>query len=682
MLQSLAPPSVVKLNTTHAVLSWRATLGPFSFRSEVEVDAPDNNEWENLEEDTKRAAAGLDLGPEKSTIESRAEVLEIDHVELQTCCGCQQCVSGEGGGRATADGEPAVACPCPCSRGRRGLGCWRPVYQGSRRRYEVRLKRGDALHFFRLLVRARHPPPERRGYRRPKQQHWPDSSTRSREAGTLPSPGDGFYFDAVSPAKSSPCRRRRRPRNAQATDSVVATAAAAAADSPNPDPDEAYFPEYRPHSPYARDVSEEVCSVVASSRGRAGTEPPHGNNADTASRDKAAQWFASDPVFVESPPAAALHGIGTALVLTWPPLQMFSGLERVAYIVEQWSHEDSETEPSSLKCATAVATNGHVHGNGNRNGSWTKGWNRLGNGNGSRNWNETGNGNGNRGDNRNGNRNGNWNGRRSEHGTQAGPLGRRRRRPHCRHHDLTPPKKTDSKEVFSVGTRCWFIPPSLQPGCRYWYRLRLIHEGGKSIGGPWVSHATSLPTPRCVDAGARALVLSLPRTIDERHGAIDVEQGNSDDEGEKTLSDLQSRLAHSPSRPAREGGGRQLNDRDTKTLVDIDERFSVRDGKEEEEEETGLQTRGRSEPPVVWYTLEGLETESRWVVLYRGPDPDVIVKVRRYIQHVLRGFLELWTSRLVILTVEHVSSSSTNSTNSTNQDQIWLVNMVSKYRGI
>lgn len=98
-MQSLAPPSVVRLNSTHAVLSWRAALGPFSFRSEVEVDAPDSDEWDNLEEDMKRAAgAGLDSAPENTTLVSRAEVLEVDHVELQTCCGCPQCVHGEGGG--------------------------------------------------------------------------------------------------------------------------------------------------------------------------------------------------------------------------------------------------------------------------------------------------------------------------------------------------------------------------------------------------------------------------------------------------------------------------------------------------------------------------------------------------------------------------------------------------------
>ena len=110
------------MNSTHAVLSWRATSGPFSFRSEVEVDASDSEEWANLEEDMKRAAGtGLDSAPEKTALVSRAEVLEVDHVELQTCCGCPQCVHGEGK-EAAAEGESVAPCTCPCFRGRRGLG--------------------------------------------------------------------------------------------------------------------------------------------------------------------------------------------------------------------------------------------------------------------------------------------------------------------------------------------------------------------------------------------------------------------------------------------------------------------------------------------------------------------------------------------------------------------------------
>lgn len=175
------------------------------------------------------------------------------------------------------------------------------------------------------------------------------------------------------------------------------------------------------------------------------------------------------------------------------------------------------------------------------------------------------------------------------------------------------------------------MPTSLQTGRRYWYRLRLVHEGGKSIGGPWVSHVTSLDLPRCVDAGTRALVLSLPRRIDERRGGEDAGQrtaapdGNSEDEGLKALSDLQSSLVHSPSCPAEEGGGR-LRDGETGRLVGAtSEQHSARGG-----QEAGLQRRG-TEPAVVWYTLEGLETDSRWVVLYRGPNPDIIVEVRLHI---------------------------------------------------
>lgn len=554
-------------------------MGPFSFRSEVEVDASDSEEWDNLEEDMKRAAGtGLDSAPEKTALVSRAEVLEVDHVELQTCCGCPQCVHGEGR-EAAAEGESVAPCTCTCFRGRRGLGCWRPVYQGPRRRCQVRLERGSPLHFFRLLVRARRPPPERRGYRRPKQRHWPDA-TSWREPTTSP-PVDGFSFDAMSPERSPPRRRRRRPRMRQA----VGGTDTPTTDSPA-DPDEAFFVECTSSCPHPGEVGEDGIAVASRGYGGTGTPAVANGLTDTPARDKAVQWFASDSVFVEScPPPVALHGIGTALVLTWPPLKIFSGLERVAYIIEQWSHEASAVSSSSTACATIdpVAAGGNV------------------------------------------------NGRRSEshfeRQIQTYPPGRRRRQPYHRHHHyVTPPKQVDSKEVFSVGTRCWFVPTSLETGRRYWYRLRLVHEGGKSIGGPWASHATSLDPPRCVDADARALVLSLPRAIDERHGGEDVGRqaapdGNSEDEGLKLLSDLQSSLAQSPSCPAEEDG--PLRDRETGRRVSVaNDQHLARDG-----QEAGLQKRG-IKPPVVWYTLEGLETDSRWVVLYQGPNANVIVKVR------------------------------------------------------
>lgn len=527
----------------------------------------------------KRAAGtGLDSAPENTTLVSRAEVLEVDHVELQTCCGCSQCVHGEGG-EATAEGESVAPCTCPCFRGRRGLGCWRPVYQGSRRRCQVSLERGSPLHFFRLLVRARRPPPERRGYRRPKQQHWPDAT--SWRGPTSP-PVEGFCFDAMSPEKSPPRRRRRRPRVRQA----AAGTDTPTADSPV-DPAEAFLPGYPSSCPYPREVVEDGTAVT--SRGRGGTGAPAAADGltDTPSREKEVQWFASDSVFVEScPPAVVLHGIGTALVLTWPPLEIFSGLERVAYIIEQWSHEASAISSSTTAGATTdtVAIGGDGYGR--------------------------------RPESRSGRRN------------QTDPLGRRRRHPnHRHHHDVTPPKQADSKEVFSVGTRCWFVPTSLQTRRRYWYRLRLVHEGGKSVGGPWVSHATSLAPPRCVDASARALVLSLPRVIDEKPGGEDAGQQaapGSNGEGEelKALSDLQSSLAQSPSCPAEEGDG-QLRDSETGRLVGFtNDQHSARDGQEEDGQKRG------TTPPVVWYTLEGLEIDSRWVVLYRGPNANIIIEVR------------------------------------------------------
>ena len=586
-MQSLAPPSVVRLNSTHAVLSWRAKLGPFSFRSDVRVDAPDSEEWDNLEEDMKRAAGtSLDSAPEKIALVRRVEVFEVDHVELQTCCGCPQCVHGEGG-KPTAEGKSVAPCPCSCFRGRRGLGCWRPVYQGPRRRCQVRLERGNPLLFFRLLVRARRPPLERRGYRRPKQRHWPNAT--SIRGPITPPPVQGFYFDAMSPEKSPPRRRGQRPHNRQAADGTDTPTA----DSPA-DPDEAFFPEYTTSCPYPREVREDSTAVPSSDRGRTRAPTAVNGRDDASSRDNRAQWFASDPVFVEScPPAAALHGIGTAIVLTWPPLEVMSGLERVGYIIEQWSHEASATSPSTA-CATVNTVAIGENGNRRRSESRSQRWN------------------------------------------QTDPLGRRRGQSRHRHrHDFTPPKQADSKEVFSVGTRCWFVPTSLQSGRRYWYRLRLVYEGGKSIGGPWVSHATSLAPPRCIDVGARALVLSLPRAIGERHGgedsgqqAVPVPDGNSQDEGLKVSSNLKSSLVHSPSCPTEEREG-QLGDRETGRIVGVTNQHpSVRDG-----QEAGLQKRG-TEPPVVWYTLEGLETDSRWTVLYQGPNANVIVEVRLHICHV------------------------------------------------
>lgn len=495
----MVPPSIVELSSNRVVLSWRATVGQCSIRTAISEGSTDSLQWANLEEDAKRYTDRKEQGAARCVVSaekaSTVEVFEVDHIELQTCSGCPRCICGEEDGEEEKEEEEH----------RCGLDCWRPVYEGPDSRCQVNLGRGNAIHYFRLVVRATLPPPTRRGYMRPK-------LTRlvSTEAGTSCETGIELFEVLSSPDRASPTRRRRRQRNQHQPEVVIASCSVSNENSPASISDVARSP----------------------SRKRAGAEVPAATpsveNTITAAGDNVL-WFASDSVFVDGrPPPITLHGIGTALVLTWPSYAGLSGAEQVSYILEQWSHGvGSSTSPRiwGTQEETAAANSGY---SGLENNCKFD---------------------------------------------QKSPLQFISRQRHRRRHHshLTPPKQVDAKEFFSVGTRCWYMPNCLQAGRCYWYRLGLIHEGGKSVGGPWVSHSTCVTLPWCTDVGSRDLVLSLPRAI-----------GNT---------------AWS-------------------------EQWEERKGQEHHECEEDF------ERPMVWYTLEGLTKGSGWNVLYRGPAPEVKVEVR------------------------------------------------------
>lgn len=308
-------------------------------------------------------------------------------------------------------------------------------------------------------------------------------------------------------------------------------------------------------------------------------------------------WFVSDSVFVDSrPPAVTLHGIGTALVLTWPALAGLSGGEQVSYILEQLSQATTTVTPSLNRTSP-----------------------------------------------------------RTDQGTSS-ELDRRpkSRRGHRRHHNhrrnLAPPKQVDLKEAFAVGTRCWFMPTGLKTGMRYWYRLSLIHEGGKGVGGKWVSYSTSVAPPRCVGMTSRVLVLSLPRALDDaaRSGSegesqdrrispdrqYHADNNNNNNEHLPTPRD-EKRLGVSNDAEhleAPEMDGQRLGTRSLPTGSAGDKTEEYGDA-----EDVGVTTNQhpnggeeKVEQPMVWYTLEGLLVEEkRWVALYRGPSPEVVVEVRQ-----------------------------------------------------
>lgn len=567
--QSLVPPSIVELSSNRVVLSWRATIGQCSIRTEVSEGSTDSQEWANLEEVTRRHRLA-----KPAVRASAVEVFEVDHVELQTCRGCPQCLHG-GDNRVEAEEEG--------EEHQFGLGCWRPVYQGPDCRCEVDLGQGNALHYFRLIVRARLPRPEHRGYLRPKHP-----SSLGFEAGTgrasekLGRNGGDVKFEALSSSNQTSPHRCRRRRRGQQQQPGVGVASLSDSDEPT-------------HPVGIGGYSREDGSSVHPGHGKETGGVTQGDEPATTAGDQV-QWFASDPVFVDSrPPPVTLHGIGTALVVTWPGVAGLSGAEEVSYILEQWSHAANCTIPSPTRAiehgAAAAAADGATHVPDQANAS--------------------------------------------EYTSRQ-----RRRRRHHPHHP-PPPKHVEAKEVFSVGTRCWFMPTHLQTGKRYWYRLRLVHEGGKGVGGPWISHLTCVAPPRCVQVGFRGLVLALPRAIDEgvsptpridsaRGGASDGRARSNSRSGDERSQTGQtsSTTGESKERPAAEELTRKEGDRKSED----------RDGEGGEASQTG-QSGGEGardqdsceeepETPMVWYTLEGLARTSGWRVLYRGPAPQVIVEVR------------------------------------------------------
>lgn len=550
--QSLVPPSIVELSSNRVILSWRATIGQCSIRTEVPEGSTDSQEWANLEEDT-----GQPRGAKPAVRASAVEVFEVDHVELQTCRGCPRCLHGEEYDEETDEEVMEHRC---------GLGCWRPVYQGPGCRCEIDLGRGNALHYFRLLVRAKLPPPEQRGYMRPK-----NASLIGFEAGKDQAHeelgvdrGGGRFEHMSSSNQTSPHRWRRRRRGQQQTGVGVASLS---------DSDEAT------HLDGIGGNSREDGSDVIPSRGRETGEVIQGGESTALPGDRV-QWFASDSVFVDSrPPPVTLHGIGTALVLTWPGVAGLSGAEEVSYILEQWSHAAACTisPPSKAiehRVAVAAADGGNTEGEPDQTNPFQR------------------------------------------------TTRQRQRRRHHPHHPA-PPTQVEAKEAFSVGTRCWFMPTRLQPGKRYWYRLRLIHEGGKGVGGPWVSYLTYVTPPRCVEVGSRGLVLALPRAIDE---AVPPASMNGLSRGaaegghafpKNSSGDEPQQAEHSSA--TREDGGGNIVREDGQDLND-----GQADGEGRREQEN---CEGGPETPMVWYTLEGLTRTSGWSVLYRGPAPEVIVGV-------------------------------------------------------
>lgn len=543
----------MELSSSRVVLSWRATIGQCSIRTEVPEGSTNSQEWANLEEEASRHR-----GAKPAARASAVDVFEVDHVELQTCRGCPQCLHGKEYGE---EAEEEVL------EHRYGRRCWRPIYQGPDCSCEVDLGQGNALHFFRLLVRARLPPPEQRGYMRPK--HASSIGIEAGKGRAFEDPGGdrgGGRFGDISSSNQTSTRRRRRRRRGQQQPGV---GVASRSDS---------------------DEATQFVGVVGYPRkDDPGATPSRGTGGvtqggeTTTTTGERVQWFASDSVFVESrPPPVTLHGIGTALVLTWPGVTGLSGAEEVSYILEQWSH--------AATCATSPPSKSIEHragaaGAGAADGAITE-----------------------------------------YEPDETNPFehnSRQRKRRQRHPHHPAPPKHVEAKEVFSVGTRCWFMPTHLQTGKRYWYRLRLIHEGGKGVGGPWVSHRTCVAPPRCIEVGSRSLVLALPRAIDQ---VISPPLRNDGSTGgaagghafSRTSSgDEQLQTEHNSAR--KDGGGNTVHTDGQGSEAGEGDGGGGREQEKCEEE---------PEASMVWYTLEGLTRTSGWNVLYRGPAPEVIVEVR------------------------------------------------------
>ncbi|CAM9995358.1 unnamed protein product [Ectocarpus sp. 12 AP-2014] len=587
--KSLLPPSIVELNSDNVVLSWRAALGRCSIQAENPENISESQEWANLDENTRKHQRDADGWVKKS---GGVKIFDVDHVELQTCCGCPRCLhEGDENGQNNEDGGSlegrACSCLC-CSSARCGRGCWRPVYQGPHNQCRVQLVQGNKMHFFRLLVRARLPPPSMRNYMRPK--NGVVSGDDPDTSGGVMQPNDGG-----SPDLSSPNRRRQRRRNEYSGIPTVTCC----------DPEEEILLSGSPALEHggsratAGGGDAHACDRSpgrGQKRGGVGVSlsTPLGDESKATATAGKDVWFVSDSVYVDSrPPAVTLHGIGTALVLTWPALAGLSGGEQVSYILEQWSQATTTPTPSLNRTSP-----------------------------------------------------------RADQGAPSELDGRpKSRRGHHRHQHhrrhLAPPKQVELKEAFAVGTRCWFMPTGLKTGMRYWYRLSLIHEGGNGVGGMWVSYSTSVVPPRCIGMTSRALVLSLPRALDD--AASSGSEGES--QGRRISPDRQHHADHNNNNdehlPTPRDENRLSVDNDAEHLEAPEmgrQRLGTRTlptgsagdktEKHGDSEDVGVTTNQhpnggeeKIEQPMVWYTLEGfLVEEKRWVALYRGPSLEVVVE--------------------------------------------------------
>lgn len=629
-IQSLVPPSIGKQTSTHVTLFWRTTRGQRSIRTEECVNVDNSKEWINLEQDTKRdedteSRAEKRRGriPYKldaaTNIVSKVQVLEIDHVELQTClCGCSQCVPGveieKGEPTTSTRSKDSIRLGCSaclhCAKERehapiRGMGCWRSVYCGTERSCNVRLEQSNALQHFRLFVRARKPPPERRGYMRPMHQDAPHSDANSRS-----SHSPYFPQDVNNQSPHSPHLPQVQVRLPQA--------GANQRRQWQLDPSAGVY-----KSTDSCDV-ESTISTLQDGLGRISrgttfyrdSTPPqttaatvmNGGDIMTASDGEPWQWFVSAPVFVGSlPPPVTLHGLGTTLAITWPPLSSFSGLEYVSYILEQWSRPvlqpiESETKLQSpqrqqqkpLTTTTTIGGENHATQDNleDRGNCTTRQYMR--------------------------------------------PRSRNRRR--CRPRPIAA-HGNEAKEVFSVGTRCWFVPTSLVAGNVYRYRLSLLHQRGRSVAGPWASYLSSVPPPRCVDAGARCVLISLP-TVCSAAGSCVGSKRVRTPEVEGAAKEMLSTAGAIVDTCPEESGENQANDISGtdgmgETLSVTAPRSRTNSGELSGEEETGARYQGGNSPweaeetetPVVRYRLKGLNGSGRWSLIYQGSDPEVLVQV-------------------------------------------------------
>lgn len=514
VIQSLAPPSIVELSTSRAVLSWRTIRGSFFHRTEEVTEAVDSDKWLSLEGGFASSKTYHDNNNEASEKASHGtSLLKVDHVELQTCdCTCLQCLLGEQSVH-TKGGSLTTRCSCTSCVPVRGkvVACWRQVYGGPESCCEVKLEPGNALHHFRLLIHTRPATSEKQGFQRAK--------TRSG----LPGKYDAQQTEGKGEGKGQ--------GEGEGQEKTL----------------------QRQHAIGAGKASTSVVNAPSrsSSRGK-----------DVISRGMSvpykcpkARWFVSATVYIVScPPVITLHGIDRALVLTWPAVARFSGSERISYLVEQWSRPAGmTTTPDDL----LAAPNSLVKKN-----------------------------------------------------SKSTPLQLPSR-----------PLPSDRKEAFLVGKRCWFVPVSLKAARRYWYRLRIVHERGSSVGGPWVSHITSSGALTCTDVDAGGLALSFPCAIGRSVTVPLLEKRAKGKNGVGSGEIMETDVNREGSSAKRKGSESDVNG-------EQHEQESVRTEEPNAEEKVGRGDLGlQQETPAVSYTLEGLKAGSRWIVLYHGGSTDVIVKV-------------------------------------------------------